>query len=501
MSSNANPRPLFTRRRAMIAVGVVAALIGSVAVTSTAASAVETVPVTTITDGQTTIQVDRLLTTSGDDEFSFGTSSSSRLRVSIENLTDAPETYGLAADMETKGVEQRAWLPGAFGAGNAGIEEFFSVEVNAQSSGISELDGFLPDWPGETYGFYRIAIDGITLAEPELVGAFTNEGTWVRFSITDAQIGQLATFDDLHVYQGADTVARASGLTPGEQLGLWLSPGIDYFSFMITGARLADDAVYVGEGFVAPDGTLTASLAVPPNLAADPTWGTNYQLLVGNAVNRYWPAGSNSSINVVVPPTGTVVTGSAVVGPTATEPVVTKAFDPGGPGAGTSVSLDFGGTSSLSSGVTTATVSESGPTMDGFTLATDPPTYYYLHTTATFTGEVEVCVSYDSVGGTVGPFDLRHYVNGAWVTLAPGPSSADGVACGMTDSFSPFALAKSNEVTLTKVQQCRQGGWATSTNPVFTSQAKCVTYIALGGHTVKEVITAIIKKVLHHVWY
>ena len=45
-------------------------------------------------------------------------------------------------------------------------------------------------------------------------------------------------------------------------------------------------------------------------------------------------------------------------------------------------------------------------------------------------------------------------------------------------------------------------GWrATSTNPVFTSQAKCVTYIALGGHTVKEVITAIIKKVLHHVWY
>jgi len=497
----------------MIAVGVVAALVGSVSITSSVAFAADPVPVVTLSDGQTSIQIDRVFTTGGNDIFHFGTTSSSYFQVALSNSTDYSETYGLAADLEAPGASQQLWLPETWThdpENQTGFNDFFSVEVGPNSTALSSTggiipDGALPDWPGETYGFYRIAIDGITLAQPELVGSFTNTGTHVPFlisfdpeygGVSDVQVGQRAIFDDSDVYAGADTVARVAGLTPGAQLGLWLSPGIDYLAFVITGARLADNAVYAGEGLVAPDEKLTATLAVPPGLSPG-----NYQLLIGNDAGRDWPAGSTSSINVVVPPPGAVLTGSAVVGPTATEPVVTKTFDAGSAGAGTSVSLDFGGTSGLSDGVTTATVSESGPTMDGFTLATNPPTYYYLHTTATFTGEVEVCVSYDSVGGTVGPFDLRHYVNGAWVTLAPGPSSADGVACGMTDSFSPFALAKSNEVTLTKVQQCRQGGWATSTNPVFTSQAKCVTYIALGGHTVKEVITAIIKKVLHHVWY
>jgi hypothetical protein len=501
MPSNASPLSLSPPRRAIVATGLVAALISSVAVTASPAIAVDTVPVITISDSQTEIQVDRVLTLGGDDDFGFGTTSSSRLQVSFENLTDTPETYGLAADMETKGVEQRAWLPETFGEGFEGVEDIFSVGIDAHSTGRSQWDGYLPDWPGETYGFYRIAVDGVDLAMPELVGSFTNAGTWVRFSFADEQIGQLATFDDPQVYQGADTIARASGLTPGEQLGLWLSPGIDYFSFMITGARLAEDAVYVGEGFVAADGTLTASLAVPPDLSADPTYGTYYQLLVGNAENRNWPAGSTSSIKVVVPPLGTVVEGSALAGPTLDDPLVTKTFDSSGAGEGTGVSLDFGSSAVTSPGVTTTTVSDSGPTVTGFTFATNPPTYYYLHTTATFTGQVEVCVYYDPAVVTGGPFSLLHYVNGAWVTLPNGPNWGDGSACGLTDSFSPFVMAKTSQVTLTKVSQCLHGGWATSTNPVFKSQVKCITYVALHQHAIRQVIKAFIQRVLHHVWY
>lgn len=260
---------------------------------------------------------------------------------------------------------------------------------------------------------------------------------------------------------------------------------------MLAGARLANDAVYAGEGFVAPDGTLTATLVVPPTLALG-----SYQLLVGNTEGRNWPAGTTTPIEVVSAPPGAPMSGNAVVGPTVTDPYADVDFTT------TSVGLDFGTSASVTAaGVTTATVSDTGPTVSGFTFATDPPTYYYLHTTATFTGQVEVCVYYDDTMVQGGPFNLLHYVNGAWVTLPDGPNSGDGSACGMTDSFSPFVVAKRNVVTLTKVQQCRQGGWATSTNPVFTSQAKCVTYIALGGHTAREVITVIFRKLLHHLWW
>lgn len=492
MTSKGLTLPSSLRHKVLISVGVVGALIASVAFTASPAVAVDTVRAYTFTTAQTEIRIDKVT----GEEF-LGNVNSTHFVDEVENFTDQAESFGLAADSETQGVEKRLWLPESFPGtpeDSASAASIFRIDVDAHSSARSIADGFIPDWPGITYGFYRIAVDGITLETPELIGSFTTTGVHVAIHFfddgegLDARMGQPATFVGSSVFPGADTVATAQGLTPGEQLGLWLSPGIDYFSFIASGAQLADSAVYAGEGFVAPDGTLTATLAVPPNLVPG-----SYQLLVGNAGDRNWPAGTTEPINVVAAPQGTVVSGSAVEGPTLESAVVQRTV------GSTQIVFDFG-SEVTAAGVTTATVSDSGPTVNGFQFAGGSPLYYYLHTTAEFSGPVEVCFTYDVAQVGAGPVDIRHFTNGAWETLPSGPNSdtVNGVTCGMTTSFSPFALAKPAQVVLTKVQQCLNGGWAASTNPVFANQSKCLVYVALGGRTIVQVIKAIIVKIFHH---
>ena len=116
--------------------------------------------------------------------------------------------------------------------------------------------------------------------------------------------------------------------------------------------------------------------------------------------------------------------------PTGTDVVVAPS-DQNGP---SNVELKFGDVSDA--GTTTLTTSEDGPGPTGFALG-DPAVYYNLETTATFTGEVEVCIQLTQQPDGDLPH-LYHYTNGAWTDIT---SYQDpGKICGLTSSFSPFAL-------------------------------------------------------------
>jgi hypothetical protein len=94
----------------------------------------------------------------------------------------------------------------------------------------------------------------------------------------------------------------------------------------------------------------------------------------------------------------------------------------------------------VGAGVTTATVSATGPVADGFTLTSDPPLYYHLSTTSTFTGLVTVCIEYDPANLPGQVPRLYHFdtVAGRWVDITT--TSVLGTVCGQTTSFSPFTL-------------------------------------------------------------
>jgi pimeloyl-ACP methyl ester carboxylesterase len=107
------------------------------------------------------------------------------------------------------------------------------------------------------------------------------------------------------------------------------------------------------------------------------------------------------------------------------------------PRSGTSVMF-----SSVSSpGNTTVTTTSTGPTPPaGFQLG-DPPTYYDVSTTATFTPPITVCFTYDpSQYADPIALHLFHYENAAWVDVTTSNNATNHVICGQVSSLSPFAV-------------------------------------------------------------
>ncbi len=103
-------------------------------------------------------------------------------------------------------------------------------------------------------------------------------------------------------------------------------------------------------------------------------------------------------------------------------------------------------------GQTTVTTSSSGSQPpSGFKLGT-PPTYYSISTTATFTGQVEVCLSW-----TQGQFNnennlkLFHFDGTSWTNITESgyPDTVNNVICGLATSFSDFAIFEKKQVEAT----------------------------------------------------
>lgn len=98
--------------------------------------------------------------------------------------------------------------------------------------------------------------------------------------------------------------------------------------------------------------------------------------------------------------------------------------------------IETGGQTSL----TTDTVGPAVPT--GFQLG-DPADYFEISTTATFTGTVEVCITYDESAYDPPETTIRllHFTAGAWSDITTSLDDVANIVCGSTSSFSPFALA------------------------------------------------------------
>jgi hypothetical protein len=79
----------------------------------------------------------------------------------------------------------------------------------------------------------------------------------------------------------------------------------------------------------------------------------------------------------------------------------------------------------------------------GFSLG-DDPIYYEITSTATFEGPVEVCFGYAGIAFTGFP-RLLHYDEdlASWVDITTSVNEATTTICGLTSSFSPFAIAES----------------------------------------------------------
>ena len=114
-----------------------------------------------------------------------------------------------------------------------------------------------------------------------------------------------------------------------------------------------------------------------------------------------------------------------------------------GTAGGTPVELTFDNL--ISEGSTTLTTSAAGPTPPAGYIAANPPMYYNLESTARFSGEVQVCITYTSAAwGSEDMLRLFHYRGDAWVDETISLDAANDVICGRTTTFSPFAIFAMN---------------------------------------------------------
>jgi probable HAF family extracellular repeat protein len=110
-------------------------------------------------------------------------------------------------------------------------------------------------------------------------------------------------------------------------------------------------------------------------------------------------------------------------------------------GSSSTVSLTFDDVTS--SGSTTVVASSDGPPPpNGFKL-TDPPVYYDIQTTATFSGNVRVCLGWtEGQIANENDVSLFHHESGDWVDITDAASrdTVNNTVCGTASSLSPFTL-------------------------------------------------------------
>jgi hypothetical protein len=160
-------------------------------------------------------------------------------------------------------------------------------------------------------------------------------------------------------------------------------------------------------------------------------FGLNLNGTIFAQFGPYPELGQNTGMAFYDPPANTPTGSGIAVTPSVTLPngttgTVTLAFD-----------------NVQAPGDTTVTTSSAGhPPASGFKLI-NPPVYYEITTTATFMGNVRVCLNWaDGQIANESRVQMFHYDGNQWVDITD-PTSRDAVnnrVCGTTSSFSAFAL-------------------------------------------------------------
>jgi probable HAF family extracellular repeat protein len=101
-----------------------------------------------------------------------------------------------------------------------------------------------------------------------------------------------------------------------------------------------------------------------------------------------------------------------------------------------------GGETTVTSGVIGG---GSGPPAPGGFRLGNPPTYYDVATTATFSGSVTLCFNYSRASyGNENQLKLLHHENGTWTDVTTSLDTTNDVICGTVTSLSPFLVAEEN---------------------------------------------------------
>jgi hypothetical protein len=205
-----------------------------------------------------------------------------------------------------------------------------------------------------------------------------------------------------------------------------------------------DEFLCVGEGNVDTDGSFHTPAVLPGTYALG-TFGED----------RFFYVDGADATTVFDDATGVAVVGDPVsdinfqvteLPPGAdTEEGVNVVVFPEDPGTGQApVQLTFDDVTG--GGETWLSISADGPAVPaGFQLG-DPPAWYDIETSATFVGNVEICISYGAAFADEASLRLLHYDAESeppeWDDITTSLNVANDTICGLTNAFSPFVVAR-----------------------------------------------------------
>jgi hypothetical protein len=378
-------------------------------------------------------------------------------RIEIVNDSDDTRYFHFGVDVDLEGVIEPLWEEETLGQGSWTTETLAVTLLPHQS--IVDTDavvyhGFestfpgIPVYPGRTIAVYELDADPSVVPSPgatEIARLPVAPGDFVPVRFDDpvtsegtVPAGQELTVvgpdlegQDVELFPGVTATATGDGLPANREMELWLVPGFDYFYAVLLGGILPDTALPAGTTTTSAGGVLDAPFTVP----SDAVFNTQYRLLAGDLETRTWNAGTYRPFTITSAP----ASGEYTAAPEETQATIPL-------GAESSVDFIF---PEGTGGTWTAAVSTTGPVVSEFTLAGDPPLYYHLDTTASLGGtEVEVCITYNESNLPGEPPRLYHLVPVAgaaygWEDITT--FREPGKVCGVTSSFSPFALGFPDE--------------------------------------------------------
>jgi hypothetical protein len=425
-------------------------LVGSVAATPAVAEEPVWVLGTPAQVGDVTIRFDSAVIPS--EEFGLLTDLPLQ-RIFLANDSDVGKEFRFGVDLKTEGVREQTWAEDAldiFGRDLTVVLAAGEDSTDVESivyNGVPGLFGGFPEYPGRTISVFEREAG----TEDEFVEIFvapTNPGEFVPVYFDQPQTpeGTVRVGNEISVTgpinpdteriqlsPGVTTTVTATGLPANRTFDMWLANEIDYFWSTTLGSILLDTSVNLGPVTTAADGSVNTAIEIP----LDVEFASFYRLFIGEAENRFFPAGTWRAFEIVAP----AATGSFIADELTTEATV--------PVGATLVDFAF---PEGTAGTWTATSSSTGPVVDGFTLAGEPPIYYHLDTSASLDGaEVQVCITYNVANIPEMPRLYHHESLGGgyyrWVDITDPDASAPGRVCGTTTSFSAFALGFPEQTT------------------------------------------------------